>query len=329
MGLQAQTPGDPYIALWSRLQPFDPRELGQMLVERRAVRMASLRGTVHLTTARDALSIRPLVQPALTRALYSGSPYGRGIAGVPVDDLLAAGRTLLEEEPRTLAQLRAELGPRWPDHDANALAYSVHYLLPLVQMPPRGVWGKSGRPVCTTAEHWLGQPLDAEASLDALILRYLAAFGPATPGDMRTWSGLTGLREVVERLRPRLRTFRDEQGRELFDLPDAPLPHPDTPAPPRFLPEYDNVLLSHADRGRIVSEANRARAGIGRRTVLIDGFVAGAWKIARARGRAALNIEYYDSVAASDRVALEEEGARLLTFLAPGAEHDLRVTGTG
>jgi hypothetical protein len=194
--------------------------------------------------------------------------------------------------------------------------------VPLVRVPPRGIWGASGQATHTTAEAWLSRPLDANASVDEMVVRYLAAFGPATTNDIQMWSGLTRLRAVTERLRPRLRTFRDERGNELFDLPDAPRPDPDTPVSPRFLPEYDNALASHADRTRIIADGYRARVfTLG--SVLVDGFVCGAWKIRRERRAATLTIQLFHALPSDDRTALEEEGARLLAFAAAGQTHGI------
>ncbi len=209
-----------------------------------------MRSTIHLLSARDALALRPLFAAFLDRGLF-GSSWGKLLTGVDVDAVAKAGRKLLDEEPRTLAQLGRALAERWPDYDPTALSYLVRNFVPLVQIPPRGVWGKTGGTACATAETWLGAPLEADPSLDGLVIRYLGAFGPATKQDVRAWCGLPGLGEVVERLRPRLSTFRDDRGKELFDLPDAPRPDPETPAPPRFLPDFDNVLLGHADRSRV------------------------------------------------------------------------------
>ena len=217
------------------------------------------------------------------------------------------------------------LRQQWPDYDAEALAHAVRYLLPLAQLPPRGIWGLGGLATWATVESWLGRPLDAVNAPDQMVLRYLAAFGPATVKDVQAWSWLTRQREVIERLRPQVRVFRDEQGNELFDLPEAPRPDPDTPAPPRFLPEYDNVLLSHAERGRIIAP-DHCRLVFTKGAVLVDGFVRAAWTIKRRRSSATLVIEQLGPLSSEERNAVQEEGMRLLEFAATGADHDIQLT---
>jgi hypothetical protein len=324
VGMQAQMPNSPYVGLWTRLHSFQPDELSQLINDRRAVRTTLMRTTLHLVSAHDCLALRPLLQPVLERGFYTGSPFGRRLAGMNIEPLLLAGRALLAERPRTTAALGHLLQQQWPDRDAAALAHAVRYLVPLVQLPPRGIWGASGQATWATVEAWLGRPLDADATPDMLVLHYLAAFGPATIKDIQTWCWLTRLRAVVERLRPQLRTFRDEHGNELFDLPDAPRPDPDTPAPPRFLPEYDNLLLSHADRRRVIADEHRTLV-FTKGAFLVDGFVHGTWTIARQRGSATLHIEPFTELGAPDRVALAEEGARLLTFASSDAHaHDVQ-----
>jgi hypothetical protein len=293
-----------------------------MVAERLVLRMTYLRGTIHLVTSRDCVSIRPLLQPVLERLLASGSPFGKRLKGVDMKQLVSRGRALIEEKPLTANELGKELHEYWPDRDPQSLAAGVAYTLATAQVTPRGMWGKSGRSMITSAESWLGQSLDHDSSLEAVAMRYLAAFGPASVADMQAWSGFTGLREVTERLRPQLRRFRDERGRELLDVPDGPLPDPDTPAPVRFLPEYDNAFLAHADRSRIVSDENRKRtwrANGFSSPVLIDGFVGGLWKIKREKRDALLRVEVFAELSEDDRAVLEAQAEALLSFMTPDA----------
>ncbi|HSL64051.1 MAG TPA: winged helix DNA-binding domain-containing protein [Gaiellaceae bacterium] len=329
VGLQAQVPRDPYTALWSRLAGFQPDELSRLLEERRVVRTTVMRGTIHLVTADDALLLRPLVQPVLDRELVRHRDFSLLLRGVDLDPVLAVARAVLAE-PRSGPQLRAALAERFPRHDPAALAYACRCLLPLVQVPPRGLWGRSGGVVTATAEAWLGRPLATRPSLEDVLLRYLAAFGPASVADAATWSRLTGLRAVLDRLRPRLRAFRDERGRELLDLPDAPRPEPETPAPTRFLPEYDNVLLSHADRSRFVSPEDRdaiARAWrTGSGSLLVDGRLRGLWRLERDSGSAALGVRHAGRLPQRAAAAVAAEGRRLLRFAAADAdEHEVHL----
>ena len=319
VGLQAQAPFPPYYGLWSRLSGFRPDDLSSLILDRRVVRIALMRGTIHLVSAQDCLALRPALQSVLERALRAN--FGRQLTDVDRAELARAGRALVEDRPMTFTELGSALKSRWPQHPPNALAQGVRALVPLVQVPPRAVWGQAGQAAHTSAEAWLGRPLAASASPDQLVLRYLAAFGPATVADAQAWSGLTGLGEVVGRLGPKLRAFRDEQGRELFDLPGAPRPDPDTPAPVRLVAEFDNLLLSHGDRSRVISEPDRQRLytknGIFPGTVLVDGFVRGMWRAALAPRVATLTIELFRETG-RDREAVAAEGERLLEFAAPG-----------
>jgi hypothetical protein len=333
VAMQAQEPIDPYIGLWTRLKDFRADDLASLITKRRVVRMGLMRATVHLATARDALAIRPVVQQIYERVFVSargdvGAPtFTSRLAGVDLKVLLDAARTLVDESPRSAAELRPLLKKRWPRRDADALAAAAHFLLPLVQVPPRGIWGASGQSRHTTLEAWLGKPLGADASADKLMLRYLRAFGPASVADARNWSRLTGLREVFERLRPRLRTFRDDKGRELFDVPDGALPDPDTPAPPRFLPQYDNVFLGHEDRSRIVRDDFHRSPWIEGNfgTVLVDGFIGALWKVVRKGGIATLQIESVAPLGRRDMDAVAMEGERLLAFTDPESSHVVSV----
>ena len=334
-GMQAQAPQSPYVGLWTRLRGFDAQELSDLIETRRAVRGPLMRATLHLVSAGDWVAFRPVVQPVLERR-FAGAPFD--ISGVDVADLIEAGRALLERRALTRPEVGALLAERWPDRDPASLAQAITYLTPVVQVTPRGVWGKNGQARWTTADVWLGRsaaterpaperprrerPATERPAPERIVVRYLAAFGPATVKDIQAWSGLTGLGEVVDRLRPQLRAFRDQQGAELFDLPDAPRPDPDTPAPPRFLPEYDNLLLSHADRTRVIIGDERVplQPGLGARygTLLVDGFFRATWRITRHEDNAILHVEPLDPLEPlalpSDRDAIAAEGDALLRF---------------
>ena len=312
VGLQAQAPLAAYVALWSRLADFDPAELSELMTSRQAVRATLLRATIHLVTADDCLRIWPLVHPVADRG-FRGS-FGKQLAGADIDAVVAYGSGLLSQAPHSRTQLRDVLAERWPDWDANAMAYAVSYLLGTVQVTPRGVWGKTGQASLQTIESWLGRPPAPDLSIDDLVLRYLAAFGPASVADVQMWSGLTRLREVVERLD--VRTYADEDGRELYDVPDGVLTDPETPAPVRFLPEYDNLLLGHADRRRVnptgrpvpLPPGNGAAIG----TVLIDGDYRADWRHHRGES---LQITPHEPITAAEQAAVEAEAVNLLGLI--------------
>ena len=335
VGLQAQAPFPPYYGLHSRLDGFLPEDLAALITDRSLVRIAVMRGTIHLVSARDCLPLRQLVQPVIERGMRGA--FGKQLAGVDPEELAAAGRRLVETEPMSFAQLGQALAARWPDHPPAALAQGVRAYVPLVQVPPRAVWGQAGQALHTSAEHWLGPPRPSggpgyplpapgPAELARLVTRYLGAFGPATVRDVQAWSGLTGLKEVLEQLRPSLITFRNEHGAELFDLPTAPRPGEDTLAPVRLVAEYDNLVLSHAERSRVISPGATGLLstinGVIPGSVLIDGFVAGMWRLTRSRPEAAVTIDMFGPV--RERDALISEAERVLTFAAPGVAGAVR-----
>jgi hypothetical protein len=323
VGLQAQEPHDPYTALWSRLAGFRPAQLAELIESRTAVRLPLMRSTVHLVSADDCVLLRPAMQPVLAAELARHPEYAPALDGVAMSTVLAYARQVLEERPRSGRELRALLAEQFPAENAAALAYACRNHLALVQVPPRGLWGRSAQVTTTTAEAWLGRPLVEKPSREEIAMRYFAAFGPATVADLSAWSRLTRLRAVVERLRPHLRTFRNENGRELFDAPDAPRPDPDTPAPVRFLPEYDNVLLSHADRSRFQDDRRWIGSVEGRvkGTILVDGLVRGVWRIdAAGDGASVLLVQHPRWLTKRAQSSVAAEGRRYLHFARPQAD---------
>jgi len=324
VGMQSQVPADPFTGLWTRLDGFDPGRLDALMESRETVRILTLRGTIHLLTREDAREIWPLMRRDLIQFASRNRQWAPHFADVDVGEVQAFGHRRLAETPMTLRELRAHLAAEWPDRDPEALSRLVHFGLPLVQVTPRGLWKRSMQPTVTPLDAWLGEPTPAVTDPDAIILRYLRAFGPASTGDFRTWSRLTGMKEAFARVRPDLVTYRDERGRELLDLPDARIADAETPAPVRFLPGFENALLSHDDRTRIVPPAIRAylasKNGLPPATVLVDGFVAGRWKVTSAKGHATLTVIPFAPLDPGTRDELETEGHTLLRFLEDAAE---------
>lgn len=311
-GLQAQATVPPFVGLWTRLADFQEAELQQLIDTRAVVRATMMRHTIHFVGAEDYRWLRPTIQPALDANF--GAQTGKRLAGVDLDPFLAAARREFAKGPLTFAEVKELIRALDPDGHIDALAYGVRTRLMLVGVPNGTRWRFGGRAPFVPAESWIGKRM-RRPDPRAMVRRYLAAFGPATPADTTAWSGVGGMRAVFDGMRDELRTFRDERGRELFDVPDAPLPPEDVDAPVRFLPEYDNTLLGHRDRTRVIADAYRPRvyltAGRMVGTVLVDGFAAAAWRIAGSE----LAIEPFRKLAKAEREAIEPEAESLRAWL--------------
>lgn len=322
IGMQAQQPRPPFVGLWTRLARFDRNDLLGLLESREVVRVTSLRGTLHLMTTDDYLAFRQTLQPMLSAGMKS--VLRDRAKGLDIPGLVARARTVLSTGPRTFTEVRDVLLSAYPDGDERAMGYAVRTHLPLVAAPDGSTWGYLADPGFVDAAAWLGRAPDDQERAEELVLRYLAAFGPATPADAQAWSGLAGLKTVFETLRPRLQTFRDERERELFDLPEAPRPSADAPAPARFLPGFDNAILAHADRSRIIADEYRSVVTTKNLqvlpTILVDGFVAGVWKSVRTKKTAALTVSPFVGLSRVAKKQLSDEGERLLQFMEPGTD---------
>jgi hypothetical protein len=321
-GMQAQVPRPPFVGLWSRIEGFTREDLVRAIERRDVVRATMMRGTIHLVSRKDFLAFRAALQPMLasgvTAVLKDRDPTKDGAA------VIAVARAFFAAEPRTFAELRAHLGERFAGVDERAVGHMCRMHLTLVQTPvPGATWAYPSIADFALAESWLGEAPKDAGGLVKLALRYFAAFGPATVRDLQTWSGVREMSAVVEALRPKLRAFPDGR-RELFDLPDAPRPAEDTDAGIRFLPEFDNVLLAYADRTRVIADEHRglvfSKNLFVPGTFLVDGFVAGTWKVERKKRAATLALKPFGPIGKPARAALAEEGERLLRFTEPDAE---------
>ncbi len=332
LGLNAQSPNPPYIAMWSRLETFSIHDLTTAIEDGTLVRSTMLRATQHLVSVPDFRLMRPVLAPLLRRVQHSS--FGRRTAGIDLDAMVTEARELLADgQVMTRPELGRRLAERHPGADAVALGWTVQYLEPLVHPAPSGTWNTYGATPYARAD-WTGARRAATAEdVRQMIRRYLAAFGPATVTDARAWSGVSGLREVFEQLRPELLVYADESGRELFDLPDAPRPPEDAPAPVRFLPEFDAPLLAYADRTRLMTDQVRPQVCVGdgvAATILVDGTVAAMWSLRGTGGDHVLTVQTFRPLSPTEREAIEAEAGRLITFTAAGTHHvDIRYLSTG
>ncbi len=320
VGMQAQVPRPPFGGLWARVREFERGDLLRLYHQKKVVRATAMRGTIHLLSTRDFISMRSALAPMLVAGAQS--VVGKRMGDVDVEQLYRTGREFFGRQAAPFDDFRKELEQRHPKLDIRALAYTVRMGVPLVMVPTDTDWGFPGNAGFTFAETWLGKKIPEEASaLEALVLRYLAGFGPATPSDAQAWSGLRGLKETFEKLRPTLVTFADERKRELFDLPDAPRPDETAPAPVRFLPEFDNILLSHDDRSRIIADEHRklvyTKNLLVPGTFTVDGCIAGTWRMNATKKLATLLLAPFASIKGKALKTVEQEGDAMLRFYHP------------
>jgi hypothetical protein len=287
-----------------------------------------MRSTLHLMTAADYAALRMSLQPPMSVAKRV---LGARSEGLDPDEVVPAARRLLARRPLPFDEIRARLQEQFPDVNDRALGYAVRTLLPLVMVPSEeGRWGFPRVAEFALAEEWLGDEVAAAADPEALVTRYLGAFGPASAADVQCWSGAGGMKAVLQGMRDDLEVFADARGRELFDLPGAPRPDADTPVPPRFLPEFDNLVLAHDDRSRLIADEHRPLVTTKnlrvRATFLVDGIVAGTWTIEVKRKVATLRLAPFARLSKRVARALGEEGEALVRFAEPGAaDHAVQI----
>jgi len=326
-GMQGQEPKHPYVGLWSRADGFTDEHLTKAVEEREVVRASMFRGTLHLVTAADYLRFRTTIHPIFVAGLKILGD--RGI-GLEPDKVVAAAVRILAKEPLTFTQIRDALVTEFPEVNDRALGFCTRLMVPLVMFPTDTRWGWPGNARFTPAEEWLKAKIHPSAVPDEMVIRYLEAFGPATPADFQTWSGLTKAKSIFDAVE--LETFIDEAGKPLYDVPGGPRPDEETPAPIRFLPEFDNLLLAHAKRERIIADEHRPAVFTKnlrvKSTYLVDGQVAGLWSAEKKRGVATLTLTPFGRLLKKTQAELEREGSALLRFLEPDAKtYDLVTAG--
>jgi hypothetical protein len=316
LGLQAQDNLPPYLSLAGRIDGFSPADLSDRLEDRSLVRLFSMRGTVHVLTADDALRLRGWVQPALDR-VSATNQTSRPASHLTTEQLDEVVRPLLGDGSRPHTEIGQALAQTYPGVPEAALRHVSRERLPLLQVPPRGLWKRSGGVVYAYVDRYLGRPF-AEVDVEDLVLRYLAAYGPATAADMTKWSLVTRLAPVFAGMAAKdlLVTCTDDKGRTLYDVPDALVAPEDLTLPVLMLGMYDNLFLSHADRDRIAPDDARkawmgANGGVGA-TLFVDGLLAGLWRVDDGR----IVVEPFRSLTKAEQRGVHDEVARVEALLA-------------
>ena len=318
-GLQAQQSNDPYIGLWSRLNGFTHEALTALIVNRTLARATTMRGTLHLHTADDLVGFRALVQGFLIAQWKSN--FLRRFGTEDKAKVHRAGVRVLDKGPITSGDLGKQLREKFPTAEPIALSVLLQMSETLVQVPPTRLWGNGSAPKLVRVENWLPDAKPTLSRID-LVRRYLAAYGPASINDMQIWCRLTKLSVEFKALEKELVVFEGEDGRVLYDLPDAPWPAADTPAPVRFLPLYDNVYLGYDNRRRMLMEEDLKRLNLFtdfKPSVLIDGVIAAGWVVSRKKDAVRLEIEPYHKLSKKQVRELEAEGEAFLRFMEEGA----------
>jgi hypothetical protein len=316
-GLQAQSTPSPYLSLWTRLEGFERDELTKALTGGRLVKALLQRGTLHVSAPRTYWAVMA-VRRGLAASLWPPS-YEARLPAARIEELAELVVAELEGRELTFKEVQALLEPHAREGVPPTFLWRrVQGRSHVVHVPPSGVWGYGGHGVYTSAAGTVrGTSPEPDEAFDQLVRTYLAAYGPATKQDVGQWAGVPRLKPIAESLaRLSLRTFAAEDGKVLYDLPRAPLPDPETPAPPRLVPRFDNLVLSHADRSRILGEVPPSRIvtknGLVHATILVDGFVAGTWQLERGR----VVLEPFGRLDAAVKRALAGEAERLEAFVA-------------
>jgi hypothetical protein len=315
-GIQAQYAPSSYVRLWTNLKRFAMADLDRLLAQRKVVQGTLMRSTIHLVSAADIGPIAAGIGPS--RQEWWHRTFGKDFSREEIDRVAAK----LDKELTGRVWPRKELDEQMRSHSTTVWSGAW---VALIRVPPSGTWERRRADLFQRAAEWIGpSTADEKTGLELLLHRYLGGFGPARLADAAKWAGVDvpKMRAAAERMK--LRGFRDEEGRQLVDLPRAPLPDATTPAPIRLLPTWDATLLIHCRRTRILPEEYRPLVfsikvphSVG--TILVDGSVAGSWRVKRSGERATLGYSVFEKVPAAAERELRDEASGLVRFVEPEA----------